>query len=60
MISNIFHNKILIFTELQLLYNVVLVSVVQQSESAKCIQIYPPSRTSLPPPATLPSPIPPI
>ena len=49
-----------IFIELQLLYNVVLVSGVQQSESAICLHISPPSRTSLPPPATPPSPIPPI
>ena len=33
----------------QLLYNVVLVSAVQQSESAICIHISPPSWTSLPP-----------
>ena len=33
-----------------LLYNVVLVSAVQRSESAICIHISPPSWTSLPPP----------
>ena len=33
----------------ELLYNVVLVSVVQWSESAVCIHISPPSCTSLPP-----------
>ena len=43
------------FTGVKLIYNVVLVSAVQRSESAICIPISPPSWTSLPP-----SPIPPI
>ena len=36
-----------------LLYKVVLVSAVQQSESAVCIHIPPPPRTSLPHPTPL-------
>ena len=38
-----------LMTEQQLLYNVLLISAVQQCESAICIHISPPSWTSLPP-----------
>ena len=41
-------NWILFFIGIELLYNAVLVSVVQGSESAICIHISPPSWTSLP------------
>ena len=39
-----------ILIRVELLFNVVLVSAVQQCESAICIRIFPPSRASLPPP----------
>ena len=38
------------FIEVWLIYNVVLISAVQQSDSAICIPISPPSLTSLSPP----------
>ena len=44
-----------LFFGVELLYNVVLVSAIQRSESAICVHISLPSRTSLPSPPSHPS-----
>ena len=43
-------NSLFFFIGIYLLYNIILVSAVQQSESAICIHICPPSWISLPTP----------
>ena len=45
-----FLNFLSFLIRIQLLYNVLLVSAVQQSEPTLCMHIFPPSWTSLPPP----------
>ena len=50
----IFFSLFSCFIGVQLLYNGVLISAVQRSESAMCIPISPPSWTSLPPQPPIP------